>query len=499
MDPEKEGRRLIAALGNEGFLIFLGLGGGFTVQAALEREATQQVLVIDYDINGAAELLSSREYVSVFNDPRFLLLIDPPRELLELCILELYRPALHGGIRTLPLRGRTEFDQSRFMEAGAAVKSAIDRVSADYSVQAYFGKRWFSNIIRNLAAAETANSPLPPIQRAAVTAAGPSLDEQLPLLAERRASRFLIAADTSLPSLLAAGLEPDAVVSIDCQHISYYHFIGAIPRRVPLFLDLASPPVLASRSDDIHFFSGGHPLGQYIARYWRSLPVLDTSGANVSYAALSLAENLGAREIELYGADFSYPRGQSYARGTYIYPFFEKQQTRLKPLEALFSAFLYRTPLTRLSRNDGGWYYETKALRMYRERLEDKIRSIPAAVSAVPGGGAPIHIEPRLAGNAPPRPLRLFAAGKAVQGAGEFLAGYRRDIAALPPLRTGVSRYLKQLSPGETRILTTLLPAAAAIRNRRPDAGNGELLEELRDYCLWEIDSALGTASPPQD
>jgi hypothetical protein len=503
VDPRREGGRLISTLGDEGFLVFLGLGGGFAVQAALERDGTHQALVIDYDINGVAELLSSRDYIALFKDPRFSLLVDPPKEAVEACILELYKPVFHGGIRSIPLRARTGFDQAPFLAAGEAVKSAIDRVSGDYSVQACFGKRWFSNILRNLSAAEGFREPFPRTRHAAVIAAGPSLEQQLPALAERRGELFLIAADTSLPSLLGAGLEPDAVVSIDCQHISYYHFLGGMPRRIPLYLDLASPPLLASLSDHVRFFIGGHPLELYISRYWRSIPALDTSGANVTYAALSLAENLGAARIELYGADFAYPRGRSYARGTYIYPYFATRQNRLNPLEALFSAFLYRNPsLTRCScavpggvlhdgvLHDGAenWYYETRALRMYRERLEAKIPAVGAEVIPIPGGGAPIGAA---GGNAGQRPLKLVSPGKAFMEAAEFLDRYRKGIAALPPMRRKPSAYPGGLKTGERLIFTTLLPTAAAIRSRRPELKDGELLEELRRCCLQELDAVL--------
>ncbi|MDR2186208.1 MAG: DUF115 domain-containing protein [Treponema sp.] len=490
VDPRREGRRLISTLGDEGFLVFLGLGGGYAVQAALERDDTHQALVIEYDINGIAELLSSQDYIALFKDPRFSLIVDPSGAAVEACILELYKPVLHGGIRSIPLRARTSFDQGSFAAAGEAVKSAVDRVSGDYSVQAYFGKRWFSNILRNLFAAEGCTEPFPRTRNAAIIAAGPSLDRQLPALAERRGERFLIAADTSLPSLLAARLEPDAVISIDCQHISYYHFLGGMPRRIPLYLDLASPPLLASLSDHVRFFTGGHPLERYVSQYWRSLPALDTSGANVTYAALSLAESLGAVRIELYGADFAYPRGRTYARGTYIYPYFAKQQSRLKPLEALFSAFLYRNPsLTRCNgATDAGWYYETKALRMYRERLEAKIPAAGAEVIPIPGGGAPIAA---VKGRTGPRPLTLVSPGKAAMGAAAFLDRYRKSIAALPPMRGKPPAYPGSLGAEERLIFTTLLPAAAAIRSRRPELKDGGLLEELRRCCLGELDMVL--------
>jgi hypothetical protein len=487
VDPRREGQRLVSTIDSEGFLIFFGLGGGFHAEAALEHPGIEQVVVVDYDIHGIAELLSCREYISLFNDPRFHLIVDPVPEVLERYIQEEYQPSLYEGIRLLPLRTRTDFSLPQFNEAGEAVKKALDTITADYSVQAYFGKRWFSNIIRNMGPAEEETSPLPPIRHAAICAAGPSLTVQLPLLADKRKDLFLIAADTSLPALLGAGLEPDAVVSIDCQHISYYHFMAGIPKETLLFLDLASPPLLADRGARTRFFSGGHPLTRYISRYWRPFPEVDTSGANVSYAALSLAELLGARTVELYGADFSYPLGITYARGTYIYPFFEKQQTRLNSLEALHSAFLYRSPLSKQS--GPPWYYETRPLGMYRRRLEEKALVLNAAVSAVPGLGPPLRLEQ----NRPPKaaPLRIFASGRAAMGGREFLSSYRDKIAGLPVLTGGVHAYLEKLGRDEQLVFTTLLPAAAALKRREPELRLNTLMEAVRHFCVSALDRLL--------
>jgi hypothetical protein len=499
VDPRKEGTRLAASLGDEGFLIILGLGGGFHAAAALERRGIEQVVVVDYDINGIAELLSSKEYIHIFNDPRFHLLVDPPADLLKQYIVEQYQPVLYGGIGALSLRTRTD-GQPLFHGAAEAIKAAIDAVSGDYSVQAYFGKRWFSNIIRNLPMAETPVSPVPPIRHAAICAAGPSLDIQLPRLALRRESRFLIATDTSLPALLGAGLEPDAVVSIDCQHISYYHFMAGLSGHIPLFLDLASPPLVASRSGALHFFSGGHPFTRYISRYWRPFPAVDTSGANVTYAALSLADTLGAREIELYGADFSYPLGRTYARGTYLYPYFEDRQSRFSPLEALFSNFLYRGPLTRVG-GENSWYYESPSLSRYRKGMEEKIRAIRARVIPEPGLGAPLLPGKIPREEFPPadRPLRVFSPGRAAMGARDFLAGYRAKIKALPSvlpaagpaIEKGISTYLENLDPEAGRVFTTLLPAAAAIKHRNPELNRAEILEAVKDYCIGELEKVL--------
>ena len=492
VDPRREGKRLVSTLGNEGFIVIFGLGGAFHVEAALERPETACVTVIDFDINGVAELLGSRDYIGVFNDPRFRLLVDPPAEALQKHLLERYRPALCGGIAVLPLRTRTDLGQPLFNDAALHVKSAIDAVSADYSVQAHFGKRWFSNIIRNLSQAEQALPALPPIRSAAICAAGPSLDLAIPLLKAKKDRPFIIAVDTSLPGLLGAGLEPDAVVSIDCQHISYYHFMAGLPKHTLLFLDLASPPLVASRSALPRFFSGGHPLTRYLSRYWRPLPELDTSGANVAYAALSLAEYLGARTIELYGADFSYPQGITYARGSYIRSLFENRQTRNNPLENLHSAFLYRTPLSKQSGEGDSWRYETKAMTMYRKRLEEKARSLAARLSAAPGMGAPIALENRGSAVSNPERLRILATGRALMGAAEFLRRYRDGIAALPALTGPALSCLEGMSREEHIIFTTLLPSMAAIKRRLPELGIPEAAQAAREYSVEAINKVIG-------
>jgi hypothetical protein len=492
VDPRKEGKRLVATLGKEGFIVIFGLGGAFHVEAALERPETACVTVIDFDINGVAELLKSREYIGIFNDPRFRLLVDPGAEALKKHLLERYKPAICGGIAVLPLRTRTDLGQPQFNDAAFHIQSAIDGVSADYSVQAYFGERWFSNIIRNLFQAEQILPALPPIHNAAICAAGPSLDATLPLLKGKQDRPFIIAVDTSLPSLLSAGLEPDAVVSIDCQHISYYHFMAGLPEHTLLFLDLASPPLVASRSARPYFFSGGHPLTRYLSRYWRLIPELDTSGANVAYAALSLAEYLGARNIELYGADFSYPEGITYARGGYIRALFENRQTRNNPLENLHSAFLYRTPLSRQSGEGDSWRYETKAMTMYRKRLEEKARSIAARVSAAAGLGPPMALENRRGAVSKSTPLRLFASGRASMGAAEFLRHYRDGIAALPALTGPALPYLESISQEENIIFTTLLPSMAAIKRRVPELSIPEAAQATREHSVEAISKVIG-------
>ncbi|MDR2095211.1 MAG: DUF115 domain-containing protein [Treponema sp.] len=487
VDPKREAARLLDSVKDAGCLVFMGLGGGFFPAAALECEGVCSVFVIDYDINGIAELLCSCEMSGIFKDPRFRLLIDVPPALIEKRILASYQPVLQEGIRVLPIRNRVAFDADKFTAAKAAIEGAVSCVSADYSVQAYFGTRWFSNIIRNLFNAGD-TPPLPSIRRAAVSAAGPSLDIQLPRLRAEQRTAFIIAADTSLNSLVNAGITAHAVVSIDCQHYSCQHFMNGIPEGTPLFLDLASPPLLAAMTGNRYFFAGGHPLAAYVSRFWRSFPPVDTSGGNVTYAAVCLAESLGAQEIELYGADFSYPLGLTYTRGAYLFPSFAQRQKRLSPLETLHSDLLYRTPLTKRGGKDGGFYYETPAMRMYRERLEDKAALLGAELIPIPGMGAAVNVRIKQ-GQRRGNPAPVW--GKPSVSTEDFLAGYHAKICALPLPGNSISAWLEKLKQDESLVLATLLPEAAAVKRRSPQLQTGPLIEAAAAYCRAEIEKVL--------
>jgi hypothetical protein len=490
IDPIREARRFVSTIGKTDFIIFLGLGGGFAPQAALEL-TNSNIVVIDFDKDGIAELFANGDYSKLLNNNRVSILIDLNEEEIKSFVIENFAPALCGGIKTFPLRTRIEQDKLKFEKASAAIQQAIDVVSGDYSVQSHFGLRWFSNIIRNIKNTQTesflAEKKENPIQKAAIVAAGPSLDTQLSSLAEFKSRNgFIICADTALGVLLHNNIEADAVISIDCQHISYYHFMGVNlhGKKIPLILDIASPPLLCGLSSFTPvFFSGGHPLTRYISAHWKYFPQLDTSGGNVTYAALSLAQTLGAKHITLFGADFSYIRNQTYARGTYIYPYFNRKQTRLSPMEAQMSAFLYRSPF--LPNEDGQKkdYYETASLRFYRKKLEEKAAMMDAEIRSEPGLGAPINL--RYAQKNVEVQRAVYKENKPTISGSAFLEQYRNDIAALPT---------SKLNEKERQIFNTILPTAAALKHRSTNnTSSTDLIEATKEHCIKQIDKVLGT------
>ncbi len=491
IDPVKEGNRLLSTVEDAGFLIILGLGGAFHISAALAREDIQKIIVVDFNIHGIAELLASKEYVEILKDKRVSLIIDPAPSQIEEFIINNYKPALFGSISMLPLRTRTELDLEKFNAVSNEVKEAVNRVSGDFSVQSIFGKRWFSNIIRNLKMAECQKSFFPTIHHAAIIAAGPSLDMQLSKLMNERV--FIISTDTALPVLLARGIRPDAVVSIDCQHFSSYHFIGSCLKDIPLFLDMASPAIIPAGSNNLQFFAGGHPLSQYISQYWKQFPFVDTSGGNVSYAALALADSLGAKVIDIYGADFSYPEGNTYARGTYIHKLFANKQTRLLPAESQFNHFLFKNVSLQKVTSENTWYYQTNMLKSYKEHFERKILTLSVKVNQIEGMGASLTIQkndnPQEAGNI----IFPFSTGIPSMSAEDFLAQYHDKIKKLPPIKQS-SVFLENMehaSSMEDHIIITLLPLSASFKKKYPKEDVQSIFEMTKSYALEKIERVL--------
>ncbi len=487
IDPVREGERFYASSASGGHLVFFGLGAGYHIRPFLERKDISGILIIDFDITLFRSILLTFDLRDIILDRRVRFLIDPSEEEISEEMLHNYLPAVSGDLKFLRLRSRVRTLEEKFGSAVEAMRSVLDPLSEDYSVQSYFGKRWFFNTVMNLEIAENAGNRLSPLRKALITAAGPSLETQIDTLREERRSGTIIATDTSLPILLHHGIVPDMVISIDCQHITYHHFMQGYPREVPLVLDLASPRHLTGISEQPVFFTSGHPFSKFVNGKWRKFPHIDTSGGNVSHAAVSLADALGAQTILLFGADFSFPKGKSYARGTYLYPHFRSKETRLEPTETAFFSFIFRNPEILRNESSDPIRYTTKPMISYKKRLEEASGRLRARLVPVAGEGEPLE---------PAAPAKrsadssivgtMFTAGSASMDWRGFLAWYDSILSELPEPTESLAAYRAELSQEQMDAVTTLFPASAAIRREQEIEGYQSTgARILRDVIEW--------------
>ncbi|MDC7227494.1 MAG: DUF115 domain-containing protein [Spirochaetales bacterium] len=489
-DPEKEARRYSDSIKVGGYIVVLGFGAGYHIKALLDRKDINSILIIDRNIELFKSILGAIDLSDILSDPRVTLLVDKSPDYIKDFLPSNYLPAVTGDFSTISLRSRIESEKEYFNSVLNSIRNVLDTLSDDYTVQTWFGKRWFVNTVANLKSAEKAVTVLPPVRDVIIAAAGPSLEMQLNDLLQKSAENFLISTDTALSCLLKNGIKPDLVISIDCQQITYHHFMAGFPKDIPLVMDMASPPLLSRLSDKTFFFASAHPFSKYINRNWRKFPFVDTSGGNVTHAAISLADKLGARSIRIYGADFSYPEGKSYARGTYIYPYFTSKSIRTEPLESEFYRFLYRNDNITMLKTEYGYRYQTRPMLSYKERLESFAENINAGIIPVYGLGEPISVPVKK----PASPSsQFFSAGVCRTSWREFLSSYKTKLKNLNVPDIPPSRYLAGLDFTDLDIWTTLFPAAAVLRKkyRDTDITSPEILREIRKWALDVIEQNL--------
>ena len=498
-DPWREADRFASHAPENGFLVVFGLGAGYHLTRVLESGKVTGLFVVDTDLTLCRELFARVDYTALLKDGRITIcLTEDPAEV-SASLSRCYLPLLAGDLELLTLRSRTEADPDFFQHAAHAVERGAVSLHQDLSVQRRFGARWFSHTVLNSANSRYTRLTGAPAQAVSVkvrpvsviTAAGPTLDRALPVIAQRRNDVTLIATDTSLPALQAARIAPDVIVSIDCQHVTYLHFMNARKTdRSVTVADLASSPLIYRVNPRPVPFASSHPLSLFLAQEVPSLLRLDTSGGNVTQSAVALADALGSEEIHIYGADYAYANGRPYARGTYFFPYVRAREHKLQPSETLLTATLFSDRESHLEPEPGDPFrYATPLLARYRDSLNTFSGRLHASVVRHTDSGHQEISRGRAAGRTSDSTLNLPPAG-ALRAA---LEHYKDALETAEEVGLHPAAFRRELSAAQASRWLTLLPLAAFRAHRMPDAYplSSSALETVRKEAVALIERTL--------
>lgn len=488
-DPVKEGQKIAEHYGKPGLKIVFGLGGAFHLYPFLTAKKITAIIILEKDPAIVKSLFQVFDYSYLFSNVRVHFLVDINKEQFVSYLVRTYLPSIHGDLEVVSLQTQINYNKEYYTRLFPAINDAIEIISDDFTVQSYFGKKWFSNAVHNLVVAENNTHTLGPIRNAAVIAAGPSLEKQIDYLLEIRDDLFLIATDTSLPFLLHKKIEPDCVISIDCQHITYHHFMKGFPANIPLVLDISSPRLFNRYSNNTLFFGSTHPFSRYINKYWRQFPEVDISGGNVTHAALSLASRLGARKAYLFGADFSYPDGKIYARSTYLYDYFEKSQSKKNPLLHQCLGIVFRNSSIVKIRNNKKIRYTTKPMINYKNRLESFAGDLPMNIIPVPGDGETINLPANIKRSDSSR--NFFGSGKEKQELKIFLYNYIKILKSLNTSSVNLSDLYNSLSSDKQEVFKTILPVLSVFIRQKPNESNVDLYIQAVKWMKEQTEKVL--------
>ncbi len=386
------------------------------------------------------------------------------------------------------LKNRVQSEPVFFEKITNQINLILDKVSNDFASQAFFGKRWFKNIINNLKYAEGRQIIPMTKKKAAIVGAGSSLEFQLEHLKDNIKDTLVFSSDTAAGYLVSNNIIPDYIISIDCQHITYNHLTGYNLKDIPIIIELGSPLFLSRYFKNRIYVTSGNPLSCLIASVWRYFQYIDTAGGNVSYAGLSIASSIGINEITLYGVDYSYIKHKPYAKDTFIYKYFNRDSIKTNPLENSIYSFSSDSNLYECSKKG---VYSNNRMDFYYNSILSYISNEDINVKTAPFSPRKIFHKSKKRDNK--EEYKLFSSGSPKMSWDIFLENYKESLEALPDFKNQYNRYFLSLSKKEREIWTTIYPVCATFRKelKEENLSAPQILSITRKWCIKEIEKTI--------
>lgn len=227
---------------------------------------------------------------------------------------------------------------------------------------------------------------------AVLVAAGPSLRKNIETLKKVRDRVIVIAVQTVLKPLLAAGIEPDFVTSLDFSHVCKRFFNDVPPLQNT---HLVAEPKAHWEVIDIYRDIGPISL---LGNDFASLLMGDLEdwhdhlkgGTTVAHLSFYLAEYLGADPIILIGQDLGFTDNVYYAPGNALHDLWEPELNRFNTIENMEWQRILRQgqSLRRIKDQYGSPIYTDEEMFTYLQQFEKDFSACKTRVIDASQGGA---------------------------------------------------------------------------------------------------------------
>jgi hypothetical protein len=364
-DPEREAARLAESADGDGPLLLLGFGLGYVAEAAAARRPGRPIVVVEKRPDLLAVAFASRDLSALLEAPNLVFLVDAAAA------------AVAGVLEAFP--GKPSVLTNRALAAAAAAYYAdVDRTVASWSSRGEvnaatlrrFGGRWVRNLASNLAAVRDIPgvaalagrlSGLPVL----VAAAGPSLDEALPILPDLARRAAVVAVDTSLRAVLGAGVDPDFVLVADPQYWNARHLDRCAPRSACLVAESSIYPAgLRAPFARRLLYASQYPLGRFMEERVDPKGSLG-AGGSVATTAWDFARLLGGSPLWIVGLDLGFPGLKTHFRGALFEERVHAEADRLRPAETRSVRALRDGRPSREPGADGGIVLSDQRMKLY--------------------------------------------------------------------------------------------------------------------------------------
>ncbi|WP_286265381.1 motility associated factor glycosyltransferase family protein [Thalassotalea atypica] len=154
---------------------------------------------------------------------------------------------------------------------------------------------------------------LAPVQKIYIAAAGPTLEDHLPWLAANNDNILIIAVDTAVPALVSMNIIPDVIFMIDEHTHMFFDSIDldTLKKSVLVYFPTANNNFISRWPRDKFCAYGSTIDFNEINQKIRKSRLY--SAGSVIHPSIDLGLQMGASEIILLGADFSFIDSKSHA------------------------------------------------------------------------------------------------------------------------------------------------------------------------------------------
>lgn len=218
--------------------------------------------------------------------------------------------------RQIAWRSVEAFDAELQTQLRDAVKKAIEEHAVTRNTRTAFARKWISQGASNLAA--IAKSPTVRDVRDAfagkpfvIVAPGPSLANNIDQLKELAGKAVIACVSHALAPVLAAGVTPDLVISIDPDDCAYHFANCDVSASYLVNGATVHPALYALGARGILSFAANGDTDSWIYEGFTQLPVVP-GGGSVTTTALSLALQWKCDPIVFLGLDLSFSNNQYY-------------------------------------------------------------------------------------------------------------------------------------------------------------------------------------------
>ena len=393
-NPEREAEQACRAVHTEGTraVAFLGFGLGYAPNAYARLFPDDALVLVEPDPRYLFAALAATDWSTALSAPNVCIALQADADDVT-ALLEQAVGASGAGTSALDHcaflapTAHTAHAADYFAAVIDAVRHARQKANINNATLERFSRLWLRNSCRNLRVAAACAGVaryagrLPSALPVLLLAAGPTLAEVLPSLAELKKRALIICVDTALHASLRAGTEPDFVLLTDPQYHAYRHIAGLhAPSSVLVTESAAYPAAFRFDCREIILCSSLFPLGAYFERRLGAKGKLETGGS-VATTAWDFARYIGARRIFVAGLDLGFPGTETHIRGSQFEEQLHTSSSRVRPAETGSVALLFGATMRRAARYDDGTLLTDDRMQLYAWWFERALAAHPEAAT----------------------------------------------------------------------------------------------------------------------